>query len=203
MSRSKRDLAPVVRAAVDHLFQLWDQRMDTGLLLYQTYRSLAHQSRLYRQSRTTAQIEGKVESLTDRGFGLLADTLEEVGPQWGKLGAHVTWAGPGESWHNYRRAVDCVPLDEDGQPLWEQDHILWPVYGDLCAEVGLHWGGSWERFSDLPHAQLHEPANPLKVHTPDHIHQIADQLWRTPPRKGGDYHMVSSSVTTVGEATPR
>lgn len=70
-------------------------------------------------------------------------------------GQIVTWAGPGDSWHNWRRAFDVVPL-RNGKPVWSirgLDKALWLRVGELGQDCGLEWGGSWARHPDYPHFQ--------------------------------------------------
>lgn len=70
-------------------------------------------------------------------------------------GQIVTYAGPGDSWHNWRRAFDVVPM-RDGKPVWStrgHDRDIWMKLGELGESVGLEWGGSWDRHPDMPHFQ--------------------------------------------------
>lgn len=72
-----------------------------------------------------------------------------------KPGQIVTWAKPGDSWHNWRRAFDVVPL-RNGKPVWSirgHDKDLWMRVGELGVSVGLEWGGNWDRHPDYPHFQ--------------------------------------------------
>lgn len=77
--------------------------------------------------------------------------------QQGRLlpGQIVTWAKAGDSWHNWRRAFDVVPL-RNGKPVWGTrglDRELWLAVGEIGEFVGLEWGGSWDRHPDFPHFQ--------------------------------------------------
>lgn len=78
----------------------------------------------------------------------------DVGPQAGR--AIVTYAGPGQSMHNYRLAFDAVPM-RDGKPVWgtrqPDDLALWKRYGTIGEAVGLEWAGSWTRLREFPHMQ--------------------------------------------------
>jgi peptidoglycan L-alanyl-D-glutamate endopeptidase CwlK len=68
----------------------------------------------------------------------------------------VTKARPGRSWHNWRRALDVVPVDEatspdlrdPDNPLWNAPY--WPALGELGEALGYEWGGRW---GDNPHFQ--------------------------------------------------
>lgn len=70
-------------------------------------------------------------------------------------GPIVTWAGPGDSWHNWQRAFDVVPL-RNGKPIWSirgLDKTLWEQVGELGVSCGLEWGGNWDRHPDYTHFQ--------------------------------------------------
>lgn len=70
-------------------------------------------------------------------------------------GKVVTWAKAGDSWHNYRRAFDVVPL-RNGKPIWGTrgvDREVWSKVGEIGVSCGLEWGGAWERHPDFPHFQ--------------------------------------------------
>jgi len=45
-------------------------------------------------------------------------------------GKIVTNAKPGESWHNYRCAIDVVPL-VNGKPNWDGSDPIWKTIGEL------------------------------------------------------------------------
>lgn len=68
----------------------------------------------------------------------------------------VTYAKPGQSYHNYGLALDSCFMGSD--PFLERidkgDAIkLWNEYGRLCKVNGLEWGGDWKR-PDRPHCEL-------------------------------------------------
>lgn len=70
-----------------------------------------------------------------------------------------------DSRHLTGHAIDCVPLDDAGQPSWD-----WAFYGPMAAAfkraaaelgVALVWGGDWPTLRDGPHFELdrrHYPA---------------------------------------------
>lgn len=67
----------------------------------------------------------------------------------------VTNARPGQSWHNYRCALDVVPL-RNGKPVWGTagaDGALWEQIGKLGEQCGLEWAGRWKSFKELAHFQ--------------------------------------------------
>lgn len=73
----------------------------------------------------------------------------------GLPGQIVTWARAGDSWHNWKRAFDVVPI-RNGKPVWSvrgHDKEIWMMVGKLGQECGLEWGGSWARHPDYVHFQ--------------------------------------------------
>jgi peptidoglycan L-alanyl-D-glutamate endopeptidase CwlK len=67
-------------------------------------------------------------------------------------GKVVTNAKAGESWHNWRCAVDVVPL-VNGKPDWDGSHPIWDKVGELGEQAGLEWAGRWRSFKELAHFQ--------------------------------------------------
>jgi peptidoglycan L-alanyl-D-glutamate endopeptidase CwlK len=67
-------------------------------------------------------------------------------------GKIVTNAKPGESWHNYRCAIDIVPLI-NGKPNWDGSDPIWQRIGELGEQAGLEWAGRWRTFKELAHFQ--------------------------------------------------
>ncbi|MEM2159407.1 MAG: M15 family metallopeptidase [Candidatus Nitrosotenuis sp.] len=71
-------------------------------------------------------------------------------------GKKVTNAKPGFSFHNWRCAVDIVPL-RNGKPVWGTkpgpDLDLWNKVGELGESVGLEWAGRWKSFREFAHFQ--------------------------------------------------
>lgn len=152
-SRRLEDLIPEAEeAARRHVLLCADAGIE--LLIYCTLRDAHEQARLYRQSRTKEQVQAKIDQLTAKGFPALARILKEVGPQ--KSGPKVTGAGPGESFHQYSRAYDCVPV-LNGKPVWSssgEGGKLWAKVGQLGKKCGLEWAGDWTSFREFPHFQL-------------------------------------------------
>lgn len=56
-------------------------------------------------------------------------------------GPIVTNARAGQSWHNWRRAFDFVPMVA-GKPAWN-DRSLYAKAGAIAEAVGLEWAGRW------------------------------------------------------------
>jgi peptidoglycan LD-endopeptidase CwlK len=67
-------------------------------------------------------------------------------------GKIVTNAKAGQSWHNYRCAVDVVPIVA-GKPRWDVKDPVWQKIGELGKAAGLAWAGDWKRFKEYPHFQ--------------------------------------------------
>ena len=166
-SRNLDDLIPEVAEKARRVKEICMEKAGFELLIYCTLRPLEEQARLYRQSRSFGQIKAKMDNFRDRGFSFLADIIDNVGPC---SGAHVTNAGPGESWHNYGEAWDAVPLI-CGKAAWSYQDAKeeWDAYGEAVREVGMSWAGDWTSFREFPHAQLQQGSNPLKLHDPEKI----------------------------------
>lgn len=64
----------------------------------------------------------------------------------------VTNAKGGESYHNYRCAVDVVPLI-NGKPDWDTAHPVWESVAILGKQSGLEWAGDWKTFKEMAHFQ--------------------------------------------------
>jgi peptidoglycan L-alanyl-D-glutamate endopeptidase CwlK len=64
----------------------------------------------------------------------------------------VTNAKAGDSYHNWRCAVDVVPL-VNGKPNWDSNDPIWNQIGMLGEQVGLEWAGRWHTFKELAHFQ--------------------------------------------------
>ena len=66
-------------------------------------------------------------------------------------GSKVTNAKAGQSFHNWRCAVDVVPI-VNGKAVWN-DVNIWARVGVIGKSVGLEWAGDWKRFKEFPHFQ--------------------------------------------------
>ena len=67
-------------------------------------------------------------------------------------GRIVTNAKAGQSFHNFRCAVDVVPI-RSGKPVWDTKDPVWQTVGRLGKAAGLEWAGDWKRFKEFPHFQ--------------------------------------------------
>ena len=63
----------------------------------------------------------------------------------------ITRAKAGQSWHNYRCALDVVPL-VNGKAIWD-DQAMWKQVGEIGKSCGLEWAGDWVTFKEYPHFQ--------------------------------------------------
>lgn len=69
-----------------------------------------------------------------------------------KAGKIVTNAKGGDSFHNYRCAIDVVPLI-NGKPEWNTNAAVWQTVAKLGKQAGLEWAGDWKTFKELAHFQ--------------------------------------------------
>ena len=70
-------------------------------------------------------------------------------------GRIVTNARPGQSLHNWRVALDVVPL-RAGKPVWGTtgaDGQLWAGVGAIGEGCGLEWAARWKSFPEFAHFQ--------------------------------------------------
>lgn len=118
------------------------------------FRSLESQARLWRRSRSRAEVEAELSRLRSEEGGFLADVLEGVGPQ--KTDKWATNCIPGFSWHNWGQALDCL-LFRDDSMIENGDDPHYKTYGDLAKNLGLRWGGDFTGLDkDAGHIQLNQ-----------------------------------------------
>lgn len=162
-SRNIEKLVPEFRDKLKVLIS----KLPFEVLFYCTGRSCQEQAKLWRQSRQIETIKKKAAVLEKYGHENLAKILIDVGPQHGP---HVTHAGPGESWHNYWQAADCVPV-VGGKLLWDvsRSKAYWDEIGKQALALELNWGGNWPKWADYPHIQFPPTGNPLKLGIPNPI----------------------------------
>ena len=101
------------------------------ILITATYRSMEEQAAEYAKGRTTKSTVGPF-------------TPEDP------LGKIVTKAKPGESAHQWRMALDFVPMD-NGRPVWDVKSPLWDRAIKLAEARGM------ESLRPFESAHLQEP----------------------------------------------
>jgi len=118
---------------------------------FSTLRSPWKQARLWRQSRTTEEIETAIQKLRREGAPFLAMVLQDVGPQFGRW---ATNALPGQSWHQWGLAVDCFLQSLQGRAVWAGNHDGYKCYAKAAKDQGLTAGYYWKR-RDSVHVQAY------------------------------------------------
>ena len=106
------------------------------------------------------RVDKFLELCDENGIDLLVTSTYRDHESQGELyeqgrtrpGKVVTNAKPGESWHNYRCAIDVVPL-VNGKPNWDGSDPIWQTIGELGEKAGLEWAGRWRTFRELAHFQ--------------------------------------------------
>ena len=106
------------------------------------------------------KVDTFLQSCKDSGIDLIVtstyrdvesqDALYEQGRT--TPGHIVTNARGGQSYHNYRCAVDVVPV-VNGKCDWDGSHPVWADVGRIGKESGLDWAGEWVHFKELAHFQ--------------------------------------------------
>jgi len=141
MSRNLIDLHPEVHWRAKRWLE-WNEQAGCPVLIYRTLATFPEQQALYEQGRTTP-----------------GPPCRHDGKSWPigtcpkhPLGATITDAQAGESYHNYGAALDGVPL-VDGKPDWD-DLRKFHVMGELGEDLGFQWGGRWPHRKDYPHLQF-------------------------------------------------
>ena len=129
-SRNIEDLLPDVQTVC----RAWlkDCKADgIEVRVYCTYRDGDEQDRLHSLGRTEKNTDARPTR---------------------PMGSIVTKAKAGESWHNFRRAWDAVPM-VGGECAWMRND-LYDRMGAIATKHGIEWGGRWAKFPDRPHFQV-------------------------------------------------
>src|SRR4051812_25246884 len=121
-----------------------------GILLRVTegLRPWSRQADYYAKGRTVMSDIPCVHAHAQRAPGTCAEH---------PLGATVTNAQPGHSWHQFGLAVDVVPDDQSVggfQADWNTDHPVWKKVIAVGEAAGLESGSEWRTRPDWPHFQL-------------------------------------------------
>lgn len=65
----------------------------------------------------------------------------------------VTNARAGQSMHQYRCALDLVPI-VNGKPVWNGGDPVWHKIAAIFKAAGFEWGYDWQTFKEMPHFQI-------------------------------------------------
>ncbi len=161
-------LIPEFRAKVEELIQKCGD-LDVPMRVTDSLRTPAGQARIWRRTRTTAEINTAILELEAKGAPFLAFVLEEVGPQaledGETLGNHLTKVLPGNGWHQWGEAVDCAwfpaGVYEPSANKLVNGVNGYRVYASQAEVLGLTAGGHWPTFKDWPHVQFRSADNPI------------------------------------------
>lgn len=125
-------------------------------------RDCVTQGKLWRQSRSTAVIIAKVESLKAQGAHYIADAIIKAGPA---TGPWATNAIPGYSWHQHRNAMDCVWM-RHGHEEWSVDidgaQNGYRLYAAAAPQHGLT---SLASLNDWGHVQGPAASSPASLYS--------------------------------------
>lgn len=167
--RNPARLQPEFWAAYQRALELARNRGIT-MKPYCMERSIYEQARLWRQSRSTAEVQTRLRLLESKGAKFMAHVLNAVGPQAGAAGRHVTWVTLG--WHQFGEAVDAF-WERNGKACWSTStdgaKNGYKVFRECARAVGLnHLRG------DYPHIQLRTgaPLNFMSYTEADELMQI-------------------------------
>jgi peptidoglycan L-alanyl-D-glutamate endopeptidase CwlK len=161
-SRKIEDLVPELQ---EKAFKVIEECKKQGvdLLIYCTFRSFEEQAFLYKKTRSEEEVRIRYPYLKSLNLDFIIEILEKVKVPFVTIASrHVTYALPGQSWHNYGKAFDAVPI-YNGKPLWRTNNVEWQIYGKIATKNSLEWGGNWKRFCEYPHVQLPAKYNPYRI----------------------------------------
>lgn len=140
---NSRELSELVEGARTRAEDLIDSAKSVGieLLVTSTYRDFPAQAACFARGRTAPG-----EACSCKGH------INPIGScRLHPMGLKATMAKPGHSWHNWRCALDVVPM-VGGKPVWS-DTLLWNRIGALGTDLGLEWAGTWDSFPEQAHFQ--------------------------------------------------
>jgi peptidoglycan L-alanyl-D-glutamate endopeptidase CwlK len=111
------------------------------------------------EAGTFTRCETLLQQARGAGFPLVVcqtlRTWEEQGALYQKgrtrPGPVVTFAKPGDSWHNYGRAFDVAFRVGQHGVSWDGP---WEQVGEMGEQLGLVWGGRFTH-PDCPHFEYH------------------------------------------------
>lgn len=144
MNTKISDLVPEVAAAAQNGIDALN-RFDIPHAVTSTLRSVDEQAALYAQGR---QALDRVNALREKA-GMYPCTLSENNYTVTNCdGVKV------KSNHQGGRALDIVPLNDQGSPTWPPGgDPRWQKIADIMKGQGFQWGGDWTN-KDMPHFEM-------------------------------------------------
>jgi hypothetical protein len=158
-------LVPEFRERVEAVLQAC---ASDGLTMrpFFTVRSTRDQGGLWRQSRSREEVNAMVTALLAKDCQYLAAAIISAGPRTGRW---ATNAVPGNSWHQWGEAIDCVVM-KNGRADWE-DIKAYQRYRGIGQALGLFIGPK----NDWVHLQLRPDSAPGRLWS---LKAINDELKR-------------------------
>lgn len=114
------------------------------------------QAKLWAQSRTADQVEKLANHMRSAGAKRLAKLLR---PEFAGAGRWATNLAPGQSKHQYGKAVDCYVV-KNGRAVWTSAD--YKRYAEVARELGLEAGFFWTS-ADPVHVQDEKDPNPMPL----------------------------------------
>lgn len=139
LNRKTQDLEPVTRDMVEKGIAIL-KAQGIRFFVNETRRSNAVQSAYFAQGRESLDRVNALRAIA----GLWPITESENSRK-------VT--NTLKSKHIEGKAVDIVPADRDGNPLWNAPKQAWEAIAVVMKSTGLEWGGDWAGAWDKPHYQ--------------------------------------------------
>ena len=147
-----------------------DAEMQIATLLPAHQRQLRSLHPLLRAPAAEALTE-----LAHQGLRIqVTETLRDPGTQNELVRKQYSYAPNGYSMHGHGLALDLVPLDAKGKPIWNVKHPSWQTIMEVMQKHGFYSMGA-EKNWDQPHFEL-----PLKAKEVLHYRQT-DDGWRMIP----------------------
>ncbi len=151
MSTKLEDLTPDTQArAVKAIADLVARGIPYAVTY--TLRTYAEQAALYAQGRQDLLTVNALRDAAGLPHIGQADNSYVVTQASGKK---ITDGGTGRSPHQFGTALDVVPINNVGNPIWPgASDPRWAQIAQSFKAQGFEWGGDWTDFQDLPHYQL-------------------------------------------------
>ncbi len=161
MGRKISELEPAFSEKVNKMLSELTE-MHIVMKPFWTVRPPLVQAVMWRQSRSSKEIERAIDMLDSKEAHYLAEVLDHVGPQYGPP---ITNALPGQSWHQWGQAIDLFWL-VSGKAVWSVRKKIDGLNGyremsRRAIENGLTSGGRWK---DWPHVQLRSEGAPTRLY---------------------------------------